>query len=140
MRLKHLEVFSMKRVVNGKFKEFDIPLEDRVGALADVCETLAANGVNIKAISADGGHGIRLVTSDEKTTRDLLQKAKLVFSESDVVSLQLLDRPGELAKVARLLAKEKVNIQSAYMLGGCGDNKDMILKVSNVTDALKALR
>lgn len=130
----------MKRVVNGKFKEFDIPLEDRVGALADITEMLAANGVNIKAVSADGGHGIRLVTSDEKTTRDLLQKAKLVFTESDVISLQILDRPGELAKVARLLAKEKVNIQSAYMLGGSGESKDMILKVSNVSDALKALR
>jgi hypothetical protein len=140
MRLKHLEVFSMKRVVNGKFKEFDIALEDKVGALADVCDMLAQNGVNIKAISADGGRGVRLVTSDDKTTRDLLQKAKLIFNESDVVSLQLLDRPGELAKVSRLLAREKVNIQSAYMLGGNGETKDMILKVSNVSDALKALR
>jgi len=130
----------MKRVVNGKFKEFDIALEDRVGALADVCDMLAQNGVNIKAISADGGRGVRLVTSDDKTTRDLLQKAKLIFNESDVVSLQLLDRPGELAKVSRLLAKERVNIQSAYMLGGNGETKDMILKVSNVSDALKALR
>ena len=130
----------MKRVVNGKFKEFDIALEDRVGALADVCDMLAQDGVNIKAISADGGRGVRLVTSDDKTTRDLLQKAKLIFNESDVVSLQLLDRPGELAKVSRLLAKERVNIQSAYMLGGNGETKDMILKVSNVSDALKALR
>ncbi len=130
----------MKRVVNGKFKEFDIALEDKVGALADVCDMLAQNGVNIKAISADGGRGVRLVTSDDKTTRDLLQKAKLIFNESDVVSLQLLDRPGELAKVSRLLAREKVNIQSAYMLGGNGETKDMILKVSNVSDALKALR
>lgn len=130
----------MKRVVNGRFKEFDIALEDKVGALADVCDMLAQNGVNIKAISADGGRGVRLVTSDEKTTHDILQKAKLVFSESDVVSLQLLDRPGELAKVSRLLAREKVNIQSAYMLGGNGETKDMILKVSNVSDALKALR
>jgi len=130
----------MKRVFNGKFKEFDIALEDRVGALADVCETLAQNGVNIKAISADGGRGVRLVTSDDKTTRDLLQKAKLVFSEADVISLQLLDRPGELAKVSRLLAKEKVNIQSAYVLGGNGEMKDMIVKVSNIADALKALR
>ncbi|MEM5814597.1 MAG: hypothetical protein QXD77_02170 [Candidatus Aenigmatarchaeota archaeon] len=130
----------MKRVVNGKFKEFDIALEDRVGALADVCEMLATNGVNIKAISADGGRGVRLVTSDEKTTRNLLEKAKLLFNESDVISLELLDRPGELAKVSRLLAKEKVNIQSAYMLGGNGEMKDMILKVSDVSGALKALR
>ena len=130
----------MKRVVNGKFKEFDVVLEDRVGALADICEMLASNGVNIRAVSADGGHGVRLVTSDEKTTRDMLQKAKLLFSESDVISLQMLDRPGELAKVSRILAKEKVNIHSAYMLGGNGEFKDVILKVSNVADALKALR
>ena len=130
----------MKRVVNGRFKEFDIPLEDRVGALAEVCEALAQNGVNIKAISADGGSGVRLVTSDEKTTRDLLMKAKLFFSEYDVISLKLLDRPGELSKIARILANAKVNIHSAYMLGGDGETKDMILKVNNVSDAMKALQ
>lgn len=130
----------MKRVVNGKFREFDIALEDRAGALADMCEMLAANGVNIKAISADGGRGVRLVTSDEKTTRDLLRKYKMIFNESDVISLQMLDRPGELAKVARLLAKRKVNIQSAYMLGGRGELKEMVLKVSNIPAALEALR
>ena len=130
----------MKRVVNGKFKEFDISLEDRVGALADLCEALSKHGVNIKAISADGGKGVRLVTSDERTTRDILQRKKLLFDESDVISLRLLDRPGELAKISRLLAKGRVNIHSTYMLGGNGEMKDMILKVSHVGDALKALR
>lgn len=130
----------MKRVVTGKFKEFDVSLEDRVGALADLCEVLSKSGVNIKAISADGGRGVRLVTSDERTTRGLLQRGKFLYDEADVISLQLLDRPGELAKISRMLAKEKVNIHSAYMLGGNGQTKDMILKVSNTGAALRALR
>jgi hypothetical protein len=130
----------MKHVVNGKFREFDIQLEERMGALAELTGRLADSGVNIKAISVDEGRGVRLVTSDEKTTRDILKKAKMLFDESDVISLQMLDRPGELAKVAMMLSKEKVRVHSAYMLGGRGDSKEMIIKVNDIAGALKALR
>jgi len=130
----------MKRVFSGRFKEFDVELENRVGALADLCELLSSNAVNIKAISTDGGTGVRLVTSDERTTREVLQKGKFLFNEADVIALKLLDRPGELAKVARLLAKQKVNINSVYLLGGDGEKKDIILKVSDISAALRALR
>lgn len=129
----------MKRVISGKYKEFEVLIENRIGALANLCELLASNGVNIKAISTDGGSGVKLVTSDERTTRELLSKARVYFEEADVLALKLLDRPGELAKVARMLAKAGINIESVYLLGGDGEKKDIIIKVSNLEQAKKVL-
>jgi hypothetical protein len=129
----------MKRVVSGRYKEFDIVLDDRTNALADVSELLANSGVNIKAISVNGETGLKIITSDEATTRETLRKAKLVFDEADVISLKLADRPGELAKVSRLLSKRRIRMQSVYLLGGEGGTKDVIIKVADTGDALKAL-
>jgi len=117
-----------------------VEVDDKLGALANLCELIASNAINIKAIATNGSGCVKIVTEDEATTREALKKAKLLFSENDIMGLRLLDRPGELSKIARILANAKVNIHSAYMLGGNGETKDMILKVSNVTDALKALR
>ena len=128
----------MKRILNGKLKQFNITMNNKPGALADLCEKLANGGVNIKAIATDA-EGVRVVTSDEQTTRNLLTKAKHLFDEDDVLQLKLLDRPGELAKISRMLANEKINIDHVYLLGGNGENTDIIIKVSDTTGALKVL-
>jgi hypothetical protein len=95
--------------------------------------------VNIKAIATNGGHSARLVTSDETTTREVLTKARLPWSEADVLQIRLTDRPGELAKISRMLAKERVNIDSVYLLGATGEWTDLVLKVNDTAGALKVL-
>ncbi len=130
---------TMKRILNGRLKQFSVSMENRPGTLADLCERLASQGINIKAISADGD-GIKIVTSDEQTTRDVLSRARLLFEEIEVLQIKLLDRPGELAKISRLLAREKVNIDAVYLLGGDGETTDIILRVNNIMGALKILK
>jgi hypothetical protein len=131
----------MKRVVQGKLKQFDVVIEDRIGALADVCDLLAQHAINIKALATEGrGTGIvRLVTEDENTTKDVLSKSKIPFKVSDILSLKLMDRPGELAKVAKLLLKAKVNIESMYILGRDGSETDIAVKVDDISAATRAL-
>jgi len=59
---------------------------------------------------------IRIVTDDEKSTRSALNKAKLKFNEYDIMVVELTDKPGELAKVAKRLARAGVNIDSIHIL------------------------
>jgi hypothetical protein len=129
----------LKRVVTGRLKEFDVSLENRPGSLADLCDMMAQAAVNIKAIATNGGHSARLVTSDETTTREVLTKARLPWSEADVLQIRLTDRPGELAKISRMLAKEKINVDSVYLLGATGEWTDLVLKVSDTANAMKVL-
>lgn len=124
-------------------KQFDVVIDNKVGALAELCDALARNAINIKAISTDirNGHGIvKLVTEDDRSTKDMLQKAKLRFNEADILSVKLPDRPGELAKAAKMLARAKVNIESVFLLGGDGEHKEIAFKVSDLNAAKGALK
>ena len=129
----------MKRVVTGTLTEFDIVIPNKPGALAELTEQLAADAVNIKSISTSGVENIRMVTSDEGTTRKVLTKAKLPWSESEILQVRLLNRPGELAKIAHMLSREKINLDSVYILCGGEEFTDLAVKASNPTKAMQVL-
>ena len=131
----------MKRVMGKPMKQFDIEAENRPGALSAVCEALAANAVNIKAISTDGTGRIRIVTEDDSTARGALERSRVFFTENDILSLRLIDRPGELAKIAKILSNHKVNINSLYILGKNAETREteIALEVSDMPTATKII-
>ncbi|MEM3399347.1 MAG: ACT domain-containing protein [Candidatus Micrarchaeia archaeon] len=123
-------------------RQFTIIVENRVGALADVCELLGRSGVNIKGISAQGQGDagvIRLITEDEATTRKILQQGGFNVVEGDVLVVKMLDKPGELGKVARKLAKENINIECVYLLERKGNEVELVIKPDNIKKAMKVL-
>jgi len=124
-------------------KEFDVFVQDKPGELAKVCEILGNNGVNIKGIASERNNAkplIRVVTDDEATAKAALAKSGIGYDLKDVISIRLPDRPGELGKVAKKLARAMVNVDSIYILGKDGGHTDMILTVDNKKKAEEALR
>jgi hypothetical protein len=101
-------------------KQFNVFVEDRVGELARVTEGLAQNAINIRGLATDR-HGprpaVKVVTDDEASTRKALKKAGFEFEESEVVLVDLIDRPGEIAKASRRMAKAGLNIDSVFLIG-----------------------
>jgi hypothetical protein len=124
-------------------KEFKIFVEHKPGELAKVTEALANRAVNIKAIAseADGNKAsLRVVTNDVNTTIAALKDAGNHYEQNDILTLTLLDRPGELSKVAKKLGKAKINIESIYILGQKdGKTTDVALVVDNMKKAQERL-
>lgn len=119
-------------------QEITIVTENKVGILADICELLGGSGVNIEAISAQalGDSGlIRVVTSDVNTANRVLTKSGHKFKTSDIIVVDMVDRPGELAKIARKIAKSGVNVESLYILT---KNKNGLTSVAIKSDNLAA--
>lgn len=124
-------------------KEFDVYVQNKPGELAKVCELLGNNGVNIKAISSERAHDrpmIRIVTDDEITTKNALTRSGILFDLKDVISVRMPDRPGELGKVARRLAKGMVNVESIYILGKYGSMTDIAFTVDDHRKAQDLLK
>jgi len=124
-------------------KEINVMTANRVGALADVCEALGGVGVNIRAISAYGmGETgiIRLITEDETSARNVLEKAGFRISVGDIVTVRLRDRPGELAKIARKLATSGVDVEAVYIIGRVNSDVEIAIKPASVRDAMQALK
>ncbi|MFV2040361.1 MAG: ACT domain-containing protein [Candidatus Hydrothermarchaeales archaeon] len=115
--------------------QITILVEDRPGALADICEAFGRSGVNIKAISAEGlGEAgvIRIVTGDVNTATRALGREGFNYRVAEIVSIRLPDKPGELGKVTRRLADEEINIQYIYILGREKGATDIALRVGDV--------
>ncbi len=119
-----------------------IMVHNEPGALADVCEVMGKNGVNIKTISAEGlGEAgiIRIITEDQESAKKALEKAWYKYTVSKVIPLKLKDKPGELAKVSRKMADSKINIESIYILGKEKGMTEIAVKVDKPDNAEKIL-
>jgi hypothetical protein len=119
-------------------------LANRPGALARVCEALAKTEINIHAltISDTVDHAVvRMVVSDPTMALMLLGEAGVLALETEVLMIESVSLPGVLAKIAERLAEVEVNIEYAYLAGGRGAEKGLIvLRPSNIEKARNALR
>jgi hypothetical protein len=122
-------------------KEFSVKLTNKSGELARVTEILQKDGVNIRSISTEPqAEAVRIVTSDVDKTRKSLSQSNVQFSERNLLVAQLEDKPGELARISRALAKEGINIEAAYMLDKDSRHVHVALAVSDEDKARNVLK
>jgi hypothetical protein len=124
-------------------KEFDVYVQNKPGELAKVCEMLGNHGVNIRAIASERNHEwpmIKIVTDDEATAKSAFSRSGILYGLRDVVSVKMPDRPGELGKVARKLAKAMINVDSIYILGKDGRSTEIAFTVDNQQKAESVLK
>ena len=121
--------------------EFSVKLPNRPGELARLTEALHKGGVNIRTVSTEPkAEVVRLVTDQPTKSREALKRADMEFSERNLLVAKLVDRPGELARISRVLANEGINIDAAYMLDKEGKNVHVALAVSDEQKAKKVLK
>jgi len=125
-------------------KQITVFLENKPGRLANVLAALAAEKVNITALSVMDKHEhsvLRLTTDNPPKTSQIIQKLNAPFTEADVLVVELKNQPGALSHVCEVLAVEHINIDYAYCSSGGRNGKVVgIFKVSNAEKALRVLR
>jgi hypothetical protein len=124
-------------------KQLTILLENKPGALAQVCSELATKDINILAMSVldtiDSGL-IRMVVSDPARAKKVLEGSSLNVIETDVLALEMTDKPGTLAEIAKQLYKARINIEYAYVSVPPNKGKSLgIFWVSNLKKASEIL-
>ncbi len=120
-------------------KQLSVMLPNKPGQLAALCGKLAAAKVNIKAVAVveTTEQGIvRLVVDKTAAARKVVKKAGLGCVVSDVILVQMVNKPGVLGAVAAKLAKGKVNIQ--YIYGSVGPGAREAVAVVGVDNLAKA--
>lgn len=94
------------------------------GALEHIANVLATAGINITGISTHDAfeYGvIRLVCSDAELAEKSLKDARLPgVIRTDVLEVELEDKPGELHNMLRKLADNSVNIGYVHATSGQG--------------------
>jgi len=80
-----------------------------------------------------------VTTSQEKKARDILKHHDIKSFTSDVVILSLPDTPGEVAKIARILAAKGISVKDAHLILKSKKNALYGITTSRPREALKVV-
>jgi hypothetical protein len=124
--------------------QFSLFLINKPGILASILNALASAQVNLLAVTLIDSqeHGVlRLVAQDPAKARLTLESLNLPLTETDVLCLELDNRPGALASATSTLGDHHVNINYAYCTTtpSSPTRTLAILKVADPTKATKLL-
>lgn len=131
-------------LITMRVKQISVFLENKSGRLAAVMRVLGQRGVNIRALSiADtSDFGIlRLIVSDPQTAYVTLKSEGFSASSTDVIAVEVPDKPGGLAGVLDAMEGSGVNIE--YMYAFCTRRSDdalVILRMEEVDLAIEELQ
>jgi len=118
-----------------RIKQISVFLENRQGRLYDVCSLLGNNNVNIRALTiaeTESFGVLRIVVDQSDAAIKLLRDNHFVANFTDVIAIEVPDKPGGLASVLKVLAENEVNIE--YMYGFVEKFSDKALLVMRFED------
>ena len=125
-------------------EQLAIFIANRPGTLADMCDALAEEKINIYGLTVSDtvDHAaVRMVVSDTRRAIALLEARGVLVLESEVLMVENDNRPGSLSRIAVALSKVSVNIEYAYLASMPSAKRGLlILRVSNVDKASKVLQ
>ena len=105
-------------------KQLSVFLENRAGRLDEVLNILAANEINIVALSmadtADYGM-LRMIVNNPEKGRTVLREAGITAMLTDVVALRVPHATGSLAKAMHQIVEGEVNVEYMYAFANGSD-------------------
>ena len=118
-------------------------LENRPGALSELCDVLADAEINIEALLLEGSvdfGNVRLHVSAPRKAEKALRDQGYQFRVAEALTIKLSNEPGALADIAKKLAKSKINIEAVFGTTAPGtDEAEFVFMVSDVEKARKVL-
>lgn len=120
--------------------QFSVFLVNKPGVLSQVCSELAKAKVNITAMAMMDSmeHGVlRLITDGPDKTRIVLRKLNIPTTETDVLSVEMPNRPGAVADICERLSQGHVHISYVYVTTG-GDKGGRTMGIFKTSDMKKA--
>ena len=124
-------------------KQLSIFLKNRPGTLADVCEHLTHEGINILGFSVSDtvDHAVvRMVVDEPLRAIHLLGNSGILVVENEILVLELRNEPGQLSRLGKRLSDSGVNIDYAYGgLSKLADSGVLYVRVSDIRKAMDIL-
>jgi hypothetical protein len=127
-----------------KVKQISVFLENKSGRLATVTRILGENGINIRALSladtTDFGI-LRLIVDNPDQAWQVLKANDFTVSGTEVIAVQMSDRPGGLARVLQTLEDIRINIEYMYaFVGRSGEDAVVVFRVEAIDRAIELLQ
>ena len=123
-------------------KQLTVFVENKQGALVKITDLLAANGIDMRALSiADTEEfGIlRLICENPQEVNETLREGGFLTRLNNVLAVSIADKPGSLATILEVLAKRGVDVEYTYAFLSTKGGAYMIFRVTDNAVAQEAL-
>jgi hypothetical protein len=121
-------------------KQISVFLENKKGRLAEVTRTLSKEKINIRALSladtADFGV-LRIIVDNPERCLTVLKSNNFVAQVTEVIAVEVEDKPGGLARILEVLDADNVNVE--YMYAYVEKSKDNAIVICKIDDRERAL-
>lgn len=110
--------------------QISVFLENKPGKLSEVIDAVAREGIDISAISiADTTEFgvLRMIADKPEEAVAAIRRAGFPVSTTDVLAVEVPDRPGGLGDVLKILKDERVSIEYIYSFIKRNSDKALIL-------------
>jgi hypothetical protein len=126
-----------------KVEQISVFMENRSGRLAEVTGLLAKADINIRAMSladtADFGI-LRLIVNQTEKATQILKQNGFTVSSTEVLALEVPDRPGGLWGILKVLETATINVEYMYaFVQRSGDCAVIIFRFDELDKAVTVL-
>jgi len=122
-------------------KQISVFLENTKGRLAEVTTSLSKEKINIRALSladtSDFGV-LRIIVDSPDRAVATLKAHGFVAQVTEVIAVEVEDRPGGLAHILEVLDQDNVNVE--YMYAYVEKKRDHAIVICRIDDRERALR
>lgn len=98
-------------------KQISVFIENKTGKLAEVTKYIADNNINLKALSIADTHDfgiLRIICENHDTAVNALKDGGYAVAETEVLAVEIPDKPGSLAEILEILAGANVAVEYTY--------------------------
>jgi len=125
-------------------KQISVFVENRPGRLHHLVKTMADHGIDLKALSIADTEKfgiLRCIVNEPEHTLKIIKDADFTASMTDVLALEVTDRPGGLAEALGILMEVDIDVEYVYsFVRTRSENALIILKVGDAEKAVDALK
>lgn len=122
-------------------KQISVFLENKKGRLAEVTRSLSHEKINIRALSladtADFGV-LRIIVDNPDRTLTILKSRGFVAQVTEVIAVEVEDRPGGLSRILEVLDQDNVNVE--YMYAYVEKTRENAIVICRIDDRERALQ
>ena len=122
-------------------KQLSVFAENKPGAVAEIIDVLVGEGIDIRAMNVADTQDfgiLRLIVSDAEKAKGALANGGCVVSVTDVICVEMPDKPGALGNIIHLLARHQVNIEYMYAFSD-GDTARVVIRPTDLDRCIEIL-
>ena len=127
-----------------RIEQISVFLENKSGRLTEVSRVLGEADINIRALSladtTDFGI-LRLIVNDPHKAREVLKEKGFTVGKTEVVAIEVKDKPGGLAGILQVLSDHNINVEYMYaFVERSGEDAIIICRFDETDKAIDVLR